>query len=78
MGADDGSGAGAEGVSGTLGTPGIAGSVDEGQLVELTSVIALENYRARFNWALGIQSEGYSEGAYCVAPQAAASSAHAS
>jgi AhpD family alkylhydroperoxidase len=43
---------------------------DEGQLVELTSVIALENYRARFNWALGIESEGYSEGAYCVAPQA--------
>jgi AhpD family alkylhydroperoxidase len=53
---------------------------DEGQLVELTSVIALENYRARFNWALGIQSEGYSEGAYCVAPQGsqAVGSAHAS
>ena len=53
---------------------------DEAQLVELTSVIALENYRARFNWALGIQGEGYSEGAYCVAPQPsqAADSAHAS
>lgn len=41
---------------------------DEAQIVELTSVIALENYRARFNWALGIQSQGYSEGAYCVPP----------
>ena len=54
---------------------------DEAQLVELTSVIALENYRGRFNWALGIQSEDFSEGAYCVAPQAAAqpsASAHAS
>jgi AhpD family alkylhydroperoxidase len=53
---------------------------DEAQLVELTSVIALENYRARFNWALGIQEEGYSEGAYCVAPQRSqpVDSAHAS
>jgi AhpD family alkylhydroperoxidase len=53
---------------------------DEGQLVELTAVIALENYRARFNWALGIQGEGFSEGAYCVAPQPSQSvdSAHAS
>jgi AhpD family alkylhydroperoxidase len=52
---------------------------DEAQLVELTSVIALENYRARFNWALGIQEEGFSEGAYCVAPQRsqAMGSAHA-
>ncbi|MDX6698091.1 MAG: hypothetical protein QOE65_1488 [Solirubrobacteraceae bacterium] len=41
---------------------------DEAQIVELTSAIALENYRGRFNWALGIQSEGFSEGAYCVPP----------
>jgi AhpD family alkylhydroperoxidase len=53
---------------------------DEAQLVELTSVIALENYRARFNWAFGIRGEGFSEGAYCVAPQGerAVGSAHAS
>ena len=53
---------------------------DEAQLVELTSVIALENYRARFNWALGMEEEGYCEGAYCVAPQPSQSvdSAHAS
>ncbi len=54
---------------------------DEAEMVELTSVIALENYRARFNWAFGIEGEGFSEGAYCVAPQpsapAAAGSAHA-
>jgi AhpD family alkylhydroperoxidase len=49
---------------------------DEAQLVELTSVIALENYRGRFNWALGIESEDYSAGAYCVRPEAAGS-AHA-
>jgi AhpD family alkylhydroperoxidase len=42
---------------------------DEAQLVELTSVIALENYRARFNWAMGIEGEGFSEGAYCARPQ---------
>lgn len=43
---------------------------DEAQIVELTSIIALENYRARFNWALGIESEGFTEGAYCVPPAA--------
>jgi len=43
---------------------------DEPQLVELTSLIALENYRARFNWAMGIESQGFSEGAYCVRPEA--------
>ena len=42
--------------------------LDEPQLVELTDVIALENYRARFNWAFGIQSQDFSEGAFCVKP----------
>jgi AhpD family alkylhydroperoxidase len=42
---------------------------DEAQLVELTNEIALENYRARFNWAFGIGSDGFSEGAYCVPAQ---------
>jgi AhpD family alkylhydroperoxidase len=41
---------------------------DEAQLVELTSAIATENYRSRFNWAFGIGGEGFSEGAYCVPP----------
>jgi 4-carboxymuconolactone decarboxylase len=43
---------------------------DEGQLVELTALIALENFRARFNWAFGIGGQGFSEGAYCVRPEA--------
>jgi alkylhydroperoxidase family enzyme len=35
------------------------------QLVELTSAIAWENYRARFDHAFGAEAEGFSEGAYC-------------
>jgi AhpD family alkylhydroperoxidase len=42
---------------------------DEAQLVELTDIIALENYRARFNWAFGLEGQGFSEGAYCVPPE---------
>ncbi len=45
---------------------------DEAQLVELTDIIALENYRARFNWAFGLEGQGYSEGAFCVPPEARA------
>jgi alkylhydroperoxidase family enzyme len=36
------------------------------QLVELTSAIAWENYRARFDHAFGIEAEGFSEGAFCA------------
>ncbi len=43
---------------------------DEAQLVELTNVIAIENYRARFNWAFGIEGQGFSEGSFCVPPEA--------
>src|SRR5690348_16843366 len=35
------------------------------QLVELTSAIAWENYRARFNRAFDVASEGYTEGSAC-------------
>jgi AhpD family alkylhydroperoxidase len=41
------------------------------ELVELTSMIALENYRSRFNHAVGIQAQGFSDGAYCVRPETA-------
>jgi|SRR5215468_3214116 len=41
---------------------------DEAQLVELTAAIAWENYRARFNHAFGIESQDFSEGAYCAVP----------
>ncbi len=40
----------------------------EAQLVELSSTIAWENYRARFNHGLGVPSDNYSEGAVCPVP----------
>jgi 4-carboxymuconolactone decarboxylase len=43
---------------------------DERQLVELTSSIAWENYRARFDHAFGIESEGFYKGGLCLLPQA--------
>ena len=36
------------------------------QMVELTSAIAWENYRARFDHAFGIEAEGFFEGAVCA------------
>ena len=41
---------------------------DEAQLVELTAVVAFENYLARFNRGFGVESEGYSAGAFCPIP----------
>jgi AhpD family alkylhydroperoxidase len=37
-------------------------------LVELTAAIAWENFRARFNHAVGAREEGYSEGLVCLLP----------
>ena len=48
---------------------------DERQLVELTSAIAWEYYRARFDHAFGIESEGFYKGALCLLPQARRASA---
>ena len=42
---------------------------DDAQLVELTNVIALENMRGRFNFALGIGSSGFREGMVCAVPE---------
>jgi len=42
--------------------------LDDGQLVELTHHIALENMRGRFNLALGIGAAGFSEGMVCAVP----------
>ena len=42
---------------------------DAAQLIELTAAIAWENYRARFDHALDIGSQGFSEGAFCVLPE---------
>ena len=41
---------------------------NERQLVELTSAIAWENYRARFDHAFGVEAEGFSKGAFCPLP----------
>ena len=41
---------------------------DEGQIVELTAAIAIENFRARFNNALEIGPAGFSEGMFCPMP----------
>ena len=48
---------------------GLAKHLDEPQIVELTSAIAWENWRARFNHALGIEAHGFTEGAYCPIPE---------
>ncbi len=48
---------------------------DERQLVELTSTVAWENYRARFDHAFGIEAEGFYKGALCLLPQARQASA---
>lgn len=40
----------------------------EPELVELTSAIAWENYRARFSHAFGIEAENFAEGAVCAMP----------
>jgi alkylhydroperoxidase family enzyme len=39
------------------------------QLVELTSAIAWENYRSRFNHAFAIEAEGFYKGALCLLPE---------
>ncbi len=42
---------------------------DNAQLVELTSVIAMEGMRSRFNWALGVGAAGFSAGMVCAVPE---------
>jgi 4-carboxymuconolactone decarboxylase len=41
----------------------------ESQLVELSSAISWENYRARFNRTFAIAPEGFSKGQYCPLPE---------
>ena len=36
---------------------------DDGQIVELTAAVALENFRSKFNVPLGVESQGF-----CVLP----------
>jgi len=44
----------------------------EEQIVELTTAVAIENFRARFNTAMGITPAGFTEGQYCAVPQSVA------
>ena len=46
---------------------------NEAQLVGLTAAVAWENYRARFDHALAIEAQGFSEGVLCVLPERPAS-----
>jgi alkylhydroperoxidase family enzyme len=39
------------------------------QLVELSAVIAWENFRARSNRTFGIEAEGFSKGQFCPLPE---------
>ncbi len=42
---------------------------DDEQVVELTAMIAWDNFRARFNRGFDIDTQDYSEGAVCAIPQ---------
>jgi len=46
--------------------------LDERQLVELTAVVAFENYLARFNRGFAIEPMGYSKGEVCPLPDGSA------
>lgn len=43
-------------------------SLGEAELVELTTCIAWENFRARFNRGFDVAAHGFSEGASCPIP----------
>lgn len=42
--------------------------LNEAQLVELTAIVAWENFLARFNRGFAVEAEGFSEGAVCPIP----------
>jgi alkylhydroperoxidase family enzyme len=46
----------------------IRAAIGDDALVELAAEIAWENYRARFNRAFEVGSQGFSEGGFCVLP----------
>jgi alkylhydroperoxidase family enzyme len=43
--------------------------LDDEQLVELTTMIAWENFRARFNRGFDVPAQGFSAGASCPIPE---------
>ncbi len=50
----------------------LAEQFTEEQIIELTTAIAIENFRARFNTAMDITPAGFTEGQYCAVPQSVA------
>lgn len=38
-------------------------------LVQLAAAVAVENFLGRFNRAVGIEAQGYSDGAACLVPE---------
>jgi len=46
----------------------LRGIFTDAQMVELTSALAWENYRARFDHAFGIEAEGFTKASYCAMP----------
>jgi len=52
----------------------LAGELSQESLVELTAVIAWENYRARFNRGFDVASQDFAEGAVCPVPDHAPAS----
>ncbi len=44
---------------------------DEGQIVELTAAVALENFRSKFNVPLGVESQGF-----CILPHLPSTGTH--
>lgn len=49
----------------------LVGQLGEPVVVEVTALAALENQRSRFNHAMGITAQGFTEGAACAVPVAA-------
>lgn len=43
--------------------------MSEPQIVEIVSAVAWENYRSRWNIALGMPAAGFSEGSVCAVPE---------
>ena len=47
----------------------LRGHYSDAEIVELTAVVAWENYRSRFNLALGFTAHGFSQGQACALPE---------
>ena len=47
----------------------LLGHFSKAELMELVSIVAWENHRARANRALGVREAGFSDGAACALPQ---------